>query len=72
MCTEALWRVAELKAQLAKREVELEGHYETAPMSPIQLLSHDSAIHVLQQSTMRNEALMHEVAGLVQKVRDTM
>ena len=62
---------AQLKAQLAQCEVELEGHYEMAPMSPIQLLSHDS-IHVLQQSTTCNEALMHEVAGLVQKVRDTM
>ena len=70
--TEALRRVAELEAQLARREVELEGRYETAPTSPIQPLSRDSAIRVLQQSAARNEALTHEVAGLVQKVRDTM
>ena len=69
----ALRRVAELEAQLARREAELEGRYETAPTSrlgsPIPALSRDGAIRVLQQSAARNEALTYEVAGLVQKVR---
>ena len=69
----ALRRVAELEAQLARREAELEERYETAPMSrpssPIPPLSRDGAIRVLQQSAARNEALTHEIAGLVQKVR---
>ncbi|KAH9022071.1 hypothetical protein EDB83DRAFT_2320361 [Lactarius deliciosus] len=66
----ALQRVAELEAQLARREAELEERYETAPTSPIPSLSRDSAIRVLQQSAARNEALTHEVAGLVQKLED--
>ncbi|KAN0138051.1 hypothetical protein V8E53_003940 [Lactarius tabidus] len=66
--TEALQRVAELEAQLARREAELEGRYETAPTSPIQPLSRDGAIRVLEQSRARNEALKHEVAGLMQKL----
>ena len=72
----ALRRVAELEAQLARREAELEARYETAPTlapssrpgSPIPPLSRDGAIRVLQQSAARNEALHYEVAGLVQKV----
>jgi hypothetical protein len=70
--TEALRRVAELEAQLARREAELEGRYETAPTSPVQPLSRDGAIRVLQQSAARNEALTHEVASLVQKVRASL
>ena len=70
--TEALRRVAELEAQLARREAELEGRYETAPTSPIQPLSREGAIRVLQQSAARNVALTHEVGDLVQMVRDTM
>ncbi|KAH9173987.1 hypothetical protein EDB89DRAFT_647369 [Lactarius sanguifluus] len=66
----ALQRVAELEAQLARREAELEERYETAPTSPIPSLSRDGAIRVLQQSAARNEALTHEVAGLVQKLED--
>ncbi len=72
----ALQRVAELEARLARREAELEAHYETAltPTSrvvhpPIPRLSRDGAIRVLQQSAARNEALTHEIAGLVHKVR---
>lgn len=68
--TEALRRVAELEAQLARREAELEGRYETAPTSPVQPLSRDGAIRVLQQSAARNEALTHEVASLVQKLEE--
>ncbi|KAI9435250.1 hypothetical protein H4582DRAFT_2059517 [Lactarius indigo] len=66
----ALQRIAELEAQLARREAELEERYETAPTSPILPFSRDSAIRVLQQSAARNEALTHEVAGLVQKLED--
>ncbi|KAF8266143.1 hypothetical protein EI94DRAFT_231794 [Lactarius quietus] len=68
--SEALRRVAELEAQLARREAELEGRYETAPTSPILPLSRDGAIRVLQQSAARNEALTDEVAGLVQKLEE--
>lgn len=69
-----LQRVAELEAQLARREAELEVRYETvptsAPASPILPLSRDGAIRVLQQSAARNEALTHEIAGLVLKLED--
>ncbi|KAI9453693.1 hypothetical protein BJY52DRAFT_1287690 [Lactarius psammicola] len=74
----ALRRVAELEAQLARREAELEERYEIASTpapasrlgSPIPPLSRDGAIRVLQQSAARNEALTHEIAGLVQKLED--
>jgi hypothetical protein len=70
--TESLRRIAELEAQLARREAELEERYHTALTpradSPLPGLSRDGAIRVLQQSAARNEALTHEIAGLVLKV----
>ncbi|KAH9975217.1 hypothetical protein BJV74DRAFT_862944 [Russula compacta] len=74
--SDALRRVAELEAQLARREVELEERLGSTPpvpvsdSSPLPRLSRDGAIRVLQQSAARNEALTHEVAGLVQKLED--
>jgi hypothetical protein len=69
---ESLRRIAELEAQLARREAELEERYHTAPTpragSPLPGLSRGGAIRVLQQSAARNEALTHEIAGLVLKV----
>ena len=72
---ESLRRVAELEAQLARREAELEErYYSPTPVNipvvdlPLPQLSRDGAIRVLQQSAARNEALTHEIAGLVQKV----
>lgn len=72
---ESLRRVAELEAQLARREAELEEQYcGSTPVnipvvdSPLLQLSRDGAIRVLQQSAARNKALTHEIAGLVQKV----
>lgn len=71
---ESLRRVTELEAQLARREAELEEHHGSTPVnvpvvdSPLPQLSRDGAIRVLQQSAARNEALTHEIAGLVQKV----
>jgi hypothetical protein len=72
---ESLRRVAELEAQLARREAELEErYYGSTPVNipvvdpPLPQLSRDGAIRVLQQSAARNEALTHEIAGLVQKV----
>ena len=73
--SESLRRIAELEAQLARREVELEEPYcgsipATIPLvdPPLPQLSSDGAIRVLQQSAARSEALVHEVADLVQKV----
>ncbi|KAI0298800.1 hypothetical protein B0F90DRAFT_1731250 [Multifurca ochricompacta] len=72
--SEAQRRVAELEAQLARREAELEERYDTAPTSyaesPLPRLSRDGAIRVLQQSAARNEALTEEIAGLVQKLEE--
>lgn len=72
---ESLRRVAELEAQLARREAELEERdYGSTPVNipvvdpPLPQLSRDGAIRVLQQSAARNEALTHEIAGLVEKV----
>ena len=72
---ESLQRIAELEAQLARREAELEErYYGSTPVTipvvdpPLPQLSRDGAIRVLQQSAARNEALTHEIAGLVQKV----
>ena len=70
---ESLRRIAELEAQLARREAELEErYYGSNPVPvvdlPLPQLSRDGAIRVLQQSAARNEALTHEIAGLVQKV----
>ncbi|KAI0249002.1 hypothetical protein BJV78DRAFT_1363193 [Lactifluus subvellereus] len=71
---ESLRRVAELEAQLARREAELEERYDKAPTpridSPLPGLSRDGAIRVLQQSAARNEALTHEITGLVLKLED--
>jgi hypothetical protein len=76
--SESLRRIAELEAQLARREVELEEPYcdsipATIPLvdPPLPQLSPDGAIRVLQQSAARSEALTHEVADLVQKVMQT-
>jgi hypothetical protein len=75
--SDALRRVAELEAKLAHREAELEErlgstpHVPVSDSSPLPRLSRDGAIRVLQQSAARNEALTHEVAGLVQKVART-
>ena len=75
--SDALRRIAELEAQLARREAELEECLGSTPpvpvpsSSPLPRLSRDGAIRVLQQSAARNEALTHEVAGLVQKVTRT-
>jgi hypothetical protein len=66
--TEALRRVADLEAQLARREAELEGRYETARHPPSSR-SHATAQSASWSSPARNEALKHEVAGLMQKVR---
>jgi hypothetical protein len=70
--SESLRRVAELEAQLARREAELEERYDTTPAStvhsPLPLLSRDGAIRVLQQSAARNQALTHEIADLVHRV----
>jgi hypothetical protein len=75
--TESLRRIVELEAQLARREAELEEpYYGSTPVNiplvdpPLSRLSRDGAIRVLQQSSARNEALTHEIAGLVQKVMD--
>jgi hypothetical protein len=72
---ESLRRVAELEAQLARREAELEErNYGPMPINvprldpPLPQLSRDGAIRVLQQSAARNEALTHEIADLVHKV----
>ncbi|KAI0259366.1 hypothetical protein BC834DRAFT_974334 [Gloeopeniophorella convolvens] len=73
---EVVQRVTELEAQLARREAELEARYDTAstPLpraeSPPLRLSREDAIRALQQSAARNEALTHEVAGLVQKLEN--
>lgn len=74
---EYLRRVAELEAQLARREAEVEErYYGSTPVNipvvdpPLPQLSRDGAIRVLQQSAARNEALTHEIAGLVQKLED--
>jgi len=74
---ESLQRIAELEAQLARREAELEErYYGSTPVTipvvdpPLPQLSRDGAIRVLQQSAARNEALTHEIAGLVQKLED--
>ena len=73
---ESLRRVGELEAQLARREAELEKRYDNAPTprvdSPLPGLSRDGAIRVLQQSAARNEALTHEIAGLVLKVMQNL
>ncbi|KAI0291880.1 hypothetical protein BC826DRAFT_1186759 [Russula brevipes] len=70
--SDSLRRLAELEAQLARRELELEERYGSAPVppsdSPSPRLSRDGAIRVLQQSAARNEALTHEIAGLMQKL----
>jgi hypothetical protein len=70
--SDSLQRVAELEAQLARREAELEERDDTTPVpmvaSPLPRLSRDGAIRILQQSAARNEALTHEIADLVQKV----
>jgi len=73
--SESLRRVAELEAQLARREAELEErNYGSMPINvprvdpPLPQLSRDGAIRVLQQSAARNEALTHEIADLVHKV----
>ena len=72
---ESLRRIAELEAQLARREAELEEpYYGSTPVNiplvdpPLPQLTRDNAIRVLQQSAARNEAITHEIAGLVQKV----
>ncbi|KAN0138053.1 hypothetical protein V8E53_003942 [Lactarius tabidus] len=67
--TEALRRVADLEAQLARREAELEGRYETARHPPSSR-SHATAQSASWSSPARNEALKHEVAGLMQKRDD--
>lgn len=76
--SESLRRIAELEAQLARRETELEEpYYGSTPVNipavdpPLPQLSPDGAIRVLQQSAARNEALTHEIADLVQKVMRT-
>ena len=73
--SDSLQRVAELEAQLARREAELEERNNTTPTltvhSPLPRLSRDGAIRVLQQSAARNQALSHEVADLVHRVTQT-
>jgi hypothetical protein len=73
--SESLRRIAELEAQLARREAQLEEpYYGSTPVTiplvdpPLPQLSADGAIRVLQQSAARNETLTHEIADLVQKV----
>ncbi|KAF8473746.1 hypothetical protein DFH94DRAFT_806969 [Russula ochroleuca] len=75
--SESLRRIAELEAQLARREAELEEpYYGSTPVNislvdpPLPQLSRDGAIRVLQQSAARNEAITHEIASLVQKLED--
>lgn len=73
--SESLRRIAELEAQLARREAQLEEPYYGSTPTTIALvdlslpkLSADGAIRVLQQSAARNETLTHEIAELIQKV----
>ncbi len=73
--SESLRRIAELEAQLARREAELEERFHDLTSinvsledPPLPQLSRDGAIRILQHSAARNEALTHEIAGLVQKV----
>jgi hypothetical protein len=75
--SESLRRIAELEAQLARREAQLEEpYYDSTPATiplvdlPLPQLSADGAIRVLQQSAARSEFLKHDVADLVQKVID--
>ena len=74
-CSDSLHRVAELEAQLARREAELEERNNTTPTptahSPLPRLSRDGAIRVLQQSAARNQALTHEIVDLVHRVTQT-